>query len=86
MKTFGIHFCYKNQSDHSHEQVNIHINTSRKPPTVPIVKNHRIRHFLSIRGSILAAILMSFCAKFKMVYLTDGGCYLAKNLQQDIYQ
>ena len=23
--------------------------------------------------------------KFKMVYLKDGGCYWAKNLQQDIY-
>ena len=41
-KTSGIHFCYKSQSDHSHEQVNIHINTSRKTLTVQIAKNYRI--------------------------------------------
>ena len=65
MKTSGIHFCYKRQLDHSHEQVNIDINTSRKTSPVPIVKNHRIRHFLSIRDSLLAAILMSCGVKFR---------------------
>ena len=64
MKTSGIHFCYKRQSDHSHEQVKIHINTSRKTSTVQIVKNHRMRHFLSIRDILLAVILMSCGVKF----------------------
>ena len=44
MKTSGIHFCYKRQSDYSHEQVNIHVNASRKTASVQIVKNHRMRH------------------------------------------
>ena len=59
MKTSGIHFCYmyKRQSDHSREQVNIHINTSHESSTVQIVKNHR--------NSLLAAILMSCGVKFK---------------------
>ena len=60
-----IHFCYKRQSDHSHEQVSIHINNSRKTSTVQIAKNHRMRHFLSIRDSLLAAILMSCGVKFR---------------------
>ncbi len=46
MKTAGIKFCYKKRSDHPHEKVNIHINTSRKTSTVQIVKNRRMRHFL----------------------------------------
>ncbi len=33
MKTSGIKFFYKKQSDHHHEQVNIHINISRKTST-----------------------------------------------------
>ena len=45
MKTSGIHFCYKRQLYHSHEQVSIHINTSHKTSTVQIVKNCRIRHY-----------------------------------------
>jgi hypothetical protein len=61
----GIHFCYKRQSDHSHEQVNIHINTSCKTSTVQIVKNHKMRNFLSIRDSLLAAILMSCGTKLR---------------------
>ena len=40
----GIHFCCKRRSDHSHEQVNIHINTSGKTASVQNSKNHRIRH------------------------------------------
>ena len=45
MKTSGIHFCYKRQLYHSHEQVSIHMNTSHKTSTVQIVKNRRIRHY-----------------------------------------
>ena len=45
MKTSGIHYCYKRQLYHSHEQVSIHINTSHKTSTVQIVKNRRIRHY-----------------------------------------
>ena len=59
IKTSGIHFCYKRWSIHPHEQVNIHTNTSQKTSTVQIVKNHRMRLFLSIRDSLIAAILMS---------------------------
>ena len=61
VKTFGIQFCYKRQSDQSHEQVNFHINTSRKTSTVQIVKNHGVRHFFKPRilDSLLAVILMS---------------------------
>ena len=88
MKTSGIDFCYKRQSDHSHEQVNIHINTSRKTSTVPIDKNHRMRHFVSIRDSLSGGhldVVWRESLKFIMVYLKDGGCYGAKSLQQDIY-
>ena len=65
MKTSGIHFCYKRQLDHSHEQANIHINTFRKTSTVQIVKNRKMRHFFSIRDSLRAAILMSRGVKFR---------------------
>ena len=65
MKTSGIHFCYKKQSLHLHEQVNIHINTSRKTSTVQIVQNHRMRLFLSISDSLLATILMSCGVKLR---------------------
>ena len=65
MKTSGIHFCYKKRSFHPHEQVSIHIDTSRKTSTVQIVKNHRMRHFFSVRDSLLAAILMSCGAKLR---------------------
>ena len=54
MKTSGIHFCYKRHPDHSHEQVNIYINTSRKTSTVQIVKKRR-----------MTAILMSCGMKFR---------------------
>ena len=64
-KTSGIHFCYKRLSDHSPEKVNIYINTSRIISTVQIVKSHRMRRFLSIRDSLLAAILMSYGVKFR---------------------
>ena len=78
MKTFRIHFC-------SHEEVNIHIKTS----AVQIVKNLRMRHFFKHTcqpsGGHLDVVLREI-TKFKMVYLKDGGCYRAKNLQQDIYQ
>ena len=52
---------------HFYEQVNIHINTSRKTSTVQVVtcKNHRMRHFLTIRDSLLAAISMSFGVKLR---------------------
>ena len=82
MKTSGIHFCYKRQSYNSHEQVNIHINTSRKTSTVQIVKHHRMRHFFFKHTYVIA--LWREILKFKMVYLKDGGCYRVKNLQQDI--
>ena len=59
MKTSGIHLCY--------EQVNIHINTSRKTSTVQIVKNHRMRYFFKHmqQPSFLAATLMSCGVKFR---------------------
>ena len=77
MKTSEIHFCYKKQSGHPHEQENIYENTSHKTSAFQIVKNHRVRHFLSI--------MWRETLKFKMLYLKDGGCYGAKNLQRDIY-
>ena len=80
IKISGIHFCYKKRSVHPHEQVNIHINTSRKTLTFQIVKNHKMRHFLSFRDSLLADILMSCGVKLrnsKMLYLKDGACYRA---------
>ena len=43
MKTSGIHFCYKRQLYHSHEQVTIHINTSQKTSTVQIVTRYILR-------------------------------------------
>ncbi len=46
MKTSGIKFYYKKRSNHPHEQVKIHKNTSCKSSTVHIVKNRRMRHFL----------------------------------------
>ncbi len=57
-KTSDIHFSYKKRSDHDHhhEQVNIQIHTSRKISTVEIVKNHKMKHFLSVRDSLQAAI------------------------------
>ena len=88
MKTSGIHFCYKRQLCHSHEQVSIHINTSHKTSTVQIVKNRRIKHYfeayVTASGGHLDVVWREI-PKFKMVYLKDGGCYRAKNLQQDIY-
>ena len=85
-----IHFCYKKWLVHPHEQVNIHINTSRKASTVQIVRNHRMTHFLSVRDSLLAPgghldVVWRETPKFKMLYLKDGGCYRAKNLQQRKY-
>ena len=65
MKTSGIHSCYKERSLHLHEQVNIHRNTSPKTSTVQFVKNHGMRHFLNIRDSLLAAILMSCGVKLR---------------------
>ena len=62
MKTSGIHFCYKRQLYHSHEQVSIHINTSHKTSTVQIVKNRRIRHYFE---AYVTAILMSCGVKFR---------------------
>ena len=88
MKTSGIHFCYKRQLYHAHELVSIHINTSHKTSTVHIVKNRRIRHYFEAyeqpSGGHLDVVWREI-SKFKMVYLKDGGCYRAKNLQQDIY-
>ena len=64
MKASEIHFCYKRQLYHSHEQVSIHINTSHKTSTVQIVKNRRIRHYFEAYR-LLAAILMSCGVKFR---------------------
>ena len=75
MKTSGNNSCYKKRSFHLHEQVNIHINTSRKTSTVQIVKNHRMKHFLSIRDSLLAAILMSCGVK-----LRNSKCSIVKTV------
>ncbi len=47
-----------------------------------------MKHFLSIRDSFLAVIfdlVWRETPKFKMLYLKDGGCYRAKNIQQDMY-
>ena len=69
MKTSGIHFCYKRQLCHSHEQVSIPINTSHKTSTVQIVKNRGIRHYFEaygpIRDRLLATILMSCGVNFR---------------------
>ena len=71
MKTSGIHFCYKRQSNHSHEQVNIHIKTSRKASTVQIVKNRRMRHFFKHTRQPSGGhrdVVWRENPKFKMVY------------------
>ena len=72
---------------HLHEQVNFHINTSRKTSIAQIVKNHRMRHFFKQRwkpsGSHLDVVWHE-TLKFIMFYV-KGRCHQAKNLQQDIY-
>ena len=75
MKTSGIHFYHKKLSVHPHEQVNIHKNTSRETSAVQIVKNHRKRHFLNIRDSLLAAMLMSCGVK-----LQNSKCSILKTV------
>ena len=84
MKTSGIHFCYKRQLYHSHEQVSIHINTSHKTSTVQIVKYRRIRHYfeayvtafwwhsgLNSKWSILKTAVAIELKTFSKIYIKD---------------
>ena len=88
MKTSGIHFCYKKRSVHPNEQVSIYIKTSRKTQLFRLLKitgwGMFFKHTWQPSGGHLDVVWRE-TLKFKMQYLEEGGCYRAKNLQQDIY-
>ena len=77
MKTSGIYFCYKKQSDHSHEQVDIHINTSRKTSTVQTKKSQdeaflsRGVKFRNPKWSFLKTAAAIELKTFSKIYIKD---------------